>query len=110
MPRVGAVALRGSALRAELLRVTNVLPLRLVDNAIAQRADLRHLHFHHVAGLEPQRRIAVHARACRRAGPDEIARLERGEGADVVDQPGKAPGETVSGVLLAQLAIDARGQ
>src|SRR5712691_8012443 len=82
-------------------------PSRLVHHPVAQHANLRRLDLDDVAGLEPHRRIAMHAGAGRRPGPDQVARLERRERADVVDQPGEAPGQALGRVLLAQLAVDA---
>src|SRR5262245_46430502 len=74
--------------------------LRLVHHRVAQNADLRRRDLHHVTGLEPHRGTSVHAGAGRGSGPDQVAGLERREGADVVDQPGKAPGQTVGAVVL----------
>src|SRR6516164_7136732 len=88
----------------------DIIRSHLVRDLIAQHTDLRHLDFDHVAGLEPDRRVAVDAGTGRRSGPYQVARLECCKRADVVDQPGKAPGETVGAVVLAQVAVDARRQ
>ena len=50
----------------------------------------------------------MNAGAGRSAGPDEIAGLECRESADVVDQPGKPPGQAIGRVLLPQLPVHAR--
>src|SRR6516162_464927 len=83
---------------------------RLIHHRVAQQADLRHLDLDHVAGLEPLRRRLMPAGSGGGAGPDEIARRQGGEGRDVVDEPGKAPGEAIGGVVLAQCPVDPGGQ
>ena len=46
------------------------------DDCIPQRAEPVDLHLDDVARLEPDRRLAGHADARRRAGEDQVARLE----------------------------------
>ena len=70
--------LHGPSLRAPVSRARgSVGP---VDDRVLDRADALDLAAHAVARLEEDRRVAEHADAGRRAGRDDVARLE-GDGA-----------------------------
>src|ERR1043165_7484306 len=47
--------------------------LPLVGNAVPQQTDSRHRDLHHIAGLEPARRIEARPGADRRAGDQDVA-------------------------------------
>src|SRR5690606_24702834 len=60
--------------------------VRLIDDRILELADAVDLDLDPVAGPDPQRRLASRAHAARRAGRDDVARLEHGEGRAIRDQ------------------------
>src|SRR5262245_15137280 len=68
----GATARSPDAPRVRELRL-----LFIVHHPIAQRADARDLHFHHVTRLQILRWIQPCPRAARRSGKDHIATFER---------------------------------
>ena len=71
---MGGSASRGRRAAVSACRARVLGP---VDDRVLDRADALDLAAHAVARLEEHRRVAEHADARRRAGGDEVARLER---------------------------------
>ena len=46
------------------------------------------------------------AGADRSSGEDQITGPQGGKSGNIIDQPGKAPGEVIGGIVLTQFAID----
>src|SRR3954454_3829600 len=70
---------------------------------VAERLDLDP---HDVARAQELPRVHRHADAARRAGQDEVPRLERAGLRDEVDELLRAEDEVARGGVLAQLAVD----
>src|SRR5260370_19889659 len=62
----------------------------LVDHAVAQHAYILGLDFDDIAGFQITRRIEPRAGAGRRSRDDDVARHQRGEGRDIVDEIAEA--------------------
>src|SRR5437870_5054212 len=75
---------------------------------VDQYPHLAHFDLHRISRLHPHRRIAARADAARCAGDDDVARLERGEGRDVVDEPREAVDHLLGGSVLHDLAVEPR--
>src|SRR6266480_854492 len=75
---------------------------------IHQHAHPAHFDLYRISGLHPHRRIAARADAARGAGDDDVARLERGESGDVVDEPRDAVDHLFGGGVLHHLAVEPR--
>ena len=81
-----------------------------VDHAISQQADAVGFDLDHIARHKIARRIEPCAGAGRRSRDDDVARHQRGEGRDVVDQIAEAENQPAGAVILAQFAVDPRGE
>src|SRR5690606_20405388 len=77
---------------------------------VGQATDVADLHLDDVAGLQEQRRVALEPHATRGAGDDDVARLQRREARDVVDQARDAEDKLGRAGLLHHLAIEPGGQ
>src|SRR5436190_6863902 len=80
----------------------------LVDDIDAQYADAGNLDFDLVAALHPQRRLAAGADAIRRAGGDDVARLQPGHGREIFDDGGDIEDHVIGRVVLHHLAVQPR--
>src|SRR6185312_13228553 len=76
------------------------------DAGLALLAESRDAQCHDVAGLEVARRLLAHADAGRRAGRDDVARLQRDEAADIADEMGGAEDHRLGAAGLHALAVD----
>ena len=74
-----------------------------LDDRAAHAARALELDLDDVADIQ-------HARAGRRAGEDDVARLERDEARDVRDEVGEGEDQVGRDVLLDDLAVDARAE
>src|SRR5450631_1102277 len=82
----------------------------LVDHAIAQGPDIVGFDLDHVAGFQVARRIEPRAGAGRRPRDDDVARHQRDEGRDIIDEIAKAEDQPAGAVVLPRLAVDAGRQ
>jgi hypothetical protein len=85
------------------------IQITFVLHHVLQRADLRHCHFEHVAGLEPGPLAVLLVELDRRAGADDVAGLQGHEGRNVGQDIGELEDHAVGGVVLRHLAVDLAG-
>src|SRR3954469_19209782 len=90
--------------------MTHPLPnLFFVFDDVLERADLRHRHLEHVACLQPLPLAVSLVELDRRAGADDIARLQCHESRNIRQDFGKLEDHTFGGVVLRHLAVDLAG-
>src|SRR5215467_2201844 len=82
----------------------------LVDDIYAQGSYSGDLDFQLVAGLHPERRLAAEPDAVRRAGGDDVARLQPGHGREILDDGGDVEDHVIGGVVLHHVAVQPRRQ
>src|SRR5712691_12253897 len=75
---------------------------------IYQHSHLAYFDLHGIAGLHPNRGSTARADAARGAGDDDVARLERGESGNVVDEPRDAVNHLLGGGVLHDLTVEPR--
>src|SRR6185295_10840273 len=97
-----------SSVRRALVRLILMLMVPSLAHVVGQHTQPVDLDLHPVPALEVDRRLAGEAHPGRRAGGDDVARLERGRGGQELDQLGHPEHQLVGARVLHQLAVEAQ--
>src|SRR5207244_5435246 len=81
-----------------------------VDYGVTQHADIFGFDLDDIARLEIARWVKPRAGTGRRPRDDDVARHERGEGRDVVDEIAEAEDQSRGAIILPRFAVDPRRQ
>src|SRR5262245_34213210 len=95
----------GTARSLAAPRVRELRLLFIVHHPIAQRADARDLHFHHVTRLQISGWVQPRPRAARRSRKDHIATLERAKRRKVLNEVRNRKQHAIARVILPQFAV-----